>query len=170
MSACVWACVFVCPVKAATPFDPQGWNLAQRHIPTCRWRSQTFNPVPKGVLLWKFHKTKIEGHPWKWGDRSGQTRFQTSPGCLAAGPSANRASAAMVPWPFRLKFGREMGTHPGRSMPMGTPTPGSGGPKTRFQGTFTGPCSGLGLYRRFVICSGCWKCTGRSRALLLVIS
>ena len=32
----------------------------------------------------------------------------------------------MVPWPFRLKFGREMGTHPGRSVPMfemGTPTP-----------------------------------------------
>ena len=36
------------------------------------------------------------------------------------------ASAAMVPWPFRLKFGWEMGTHPGRSVPMfemGTPTP-----------------------------------------------
>ena len=36
------------------------------------------------------------------------------------------ASAPIVPWPFRLKFGREMGTHPGRSVPMfglGTPTP-----------------------------------------------
>ena len=24
----------------------------------------------------------------------------------------------MVPWPFRLKFGREMGTHPGMPVPM----------------------------------------------------
>ena len=44
----------------------------------------------------------------------------------------------MVPWPFRLKFGREMGTHPGRSVPMfglGTPTPRVTGPKMGFLGT-----------------------------------
>ena len=54
-----------------------------------------------------------------------------------AGPRATGGSAAMVPRPFRLKFGREMGTYPGSSMSMGTPTPGSGGAKTGFQG----PCS-----------------------------
>ena len=38
----------------------------------------------------------------------------------------------MVPWPFSLNFGREMGTHPGRSGPMfglGTPTTRVRGPK-----------------------------------------
>ena len=44
----------------------------------------------------------------------------------------------MVLWPFRLKFGRELGTHPGRSVPMvglGTTTPWVRGPKMGFQGT-----------------------------------
>ena len=47
------------------------------------------------------------------------------------------ASAAMVPWLFRLKFGREMGTYPGRSVPMfgmGTPTPWVRGPKNGVPG------------------------------------
>ena len=36
------------------------------------------------------------------------------------------ASAAMVPWPFRFKFGKKMGTHPGMSVPMfGLGTPNS---------------------------------------------
>ena len=43
----------------------------------------------------------------------------------------------MVPSPFWLKFGREMGTHPGRSVPMfglGTPTPRVRGPKNGVPG------------------------------------
>ena len=44
----------------------------------------------------------------------------------------------MVPWPFRFKFGREMGTYPGRSVPMfglGIPSPWVRGTKMGFQGT-----------------------------------
>ena len=51
------------------------------------------------------------------------------PKCPAAGPIARGASTATVHWLLRLKFGREMGIHPGRSMLMfrlGTPTPRSG--------------------------------------------
>ena len=46
-----------------------------------------------------------------------------------------------------LKFGWEMGTYPGRSMPMDTTTTRSGGPKTGFQGPRSRLSSGLGLYR-----------------------
>ena len=83
---------------------------------------------PNSAFLWKFHKTKFEGHPSppKWG--KGQVRSGPRPHqrCLAAGPSSWEASAAMVPWPFRLKFGREIGTYPGRSVTLfglGTPNP-----------------------------------------------
>ena len=61
---------------------------------------------------------------------SGQIRSQTSPRCLAGGPSARGASAGMVPWLSGLKLDREVWTQPGRSMPMfglGTPTPRSRG-------------------------------------------
>ena len=54
------------------------------------------------------------------------------PKCPAAGPIARGASTATVHWLLRLKFGREMGIHPGRSMLMfrlGTPTPRTGGQK-----------------------------------------
>ena len=49
--------------------------------------------------------------------------WQTSPWSKCKG-----ASPGLVPWLFRLKFGREMGTHPGSRMP------GSGGPNVGYQG------------------------------------
>ena len=48
------------------------------------------------------------------GDGSGQIRVQAAPKCAAAGPSAMGASADKGHMPFRLKFGREIGTDPGR--------------------------------------------------------
>ena len=62
--------------------------------------------------------------PCNGGDGSGQT----SPRCTAAGPIG-----PIVPLPFRLKFGREMGTYPGRSVPMFWL--GSGAQIMGFQGT-----------------------------------
>ena len=103
---------------------------------------------PNGAFLGNFHKTKVEESPQFCRGGSGQIRSQTSPRCLAGGPSARGASAAMVPWPFRLKFGREMGIHPVRSVltfGLGTPTPGSGALKMGRQ---------VQLYG-LRICSGC---------------
>ena len=62
--------------------------------------------------------------PCNWGDGSGQTSSR----CTAAGPIG-----PIVPLPFRLKFGREMGTYPGRSVPMFWL--GSGAQIMGFQGT-----------------------------------
>ena len=43
-------------------------------------------------------------HAW---DGSGKIRSPTSSRCLAAGPSATGASAAVVHWLFGFKFGRQ---------------------------------------------------------------
>ena len=71
------------------------------------------------------------------------------------------------PWPFRLTFGRKMGTLPGRSMllfGLDTEIPGWGSPKIKFHG----PCSprwlwvarvGLGCCSRLEICSGLGPCS-----------
>ena len=64
------------------------------------------NPTP--WVSNKLYKTKVKERP--------QIRSDQVPDLTLT--SARGASAAMVPWPFRLKFGREMGTYPGRSMPM----------------------------------------------------
>ena len=139
VSACV--CVYVSYMRQN--------HLTHRaefwHLPTCRLHSQTLYLHPWGQGALKpglrgtaqtvcvrenFMKQNLKGTPE---NGSGQIRSQTSPWCLAAGPSARGATAAMVPWPFRLKFGREMGTHPGRS-PNPVPLPGP-------QMGFRGPCS-----------------------------
>ena len=73
---------------------------------------------PDGAFLRKLYKTKVEEHPQFSIGGSGPIRSQTSPRCLAGGPSARGASAGMVSWLSVLKLGREMGTHPGRSIPM----------------------------------------------------
>ena len=47
--------------------------------------------------------------------------------CLFVCPTYEASAAMIVPSPIRLKFGREMGNYPGRSMHMfglGTPTHG----------------------------------------------
>ena len=69
-----------------------------------------FRWVLKSVFLGNYHKTKVEGHPLKWG--ADQVRSGPRPH-LEAGSRAMRASPDIDPWLFGLKLGWEMGTHPG---------------------------------------------------------
>ena len=109
--------------------------------------------------------------PWKWWD--GQVRLGPRPYKGVQQPVKTQLGLLQI-WSLD-HFGREMGTHPERSVPMfglGTPTPRVGGPKYGVPGSMQAKpgfarvgmlqrlCSGLGL------CSGYWKCTGHSRPLL----
>ena len=115
-----------CAAKLSTPYPhPWGQGALKRGYGVRTAQTECFCE--------NFIKQKLNGTPVNGGQlRSDQ--FPTSPRCPAAGPSARVALAAMVPWPFKLKYGREVGNYPGRSMLMfglGTPTPGSGEPYKR---------------------------------------
>ena len=51
----------MCPECVATPFEPQGWNLAKRHHPTPRLQSWTWSqtyPHPCGNVIIGYVQTK----------------------------------------------------------------------------------------------------------------
>ena len=71
----------------------------------------------------------------------------------AGGPSARGASPGMVLWLSGLKLGREMSTHPGRSMPIFAAGLGFAASLDFVAGS--GFAVGLDCTRGFGICSGC---------------
>ena len=84
-----------------------------------------------------FMKHKLKGNPENGGQvRTDQVLDHTQ--VSGSRSKCKGGSGAMVPRPFRLKFGGEMGTHPGRPVPMfgWVPlTPVSGALKMGFWGT-----------------------------------
>ena len=59
---------------------------------------------PNGAFMGRFYKTKVKEHPQLSGGGSGQIRSRTSPWGPAACPSSKGRSAAVVPWPIKLKL------------------------------------------------------------------